>query len=208
MSRLRWLRPSPGALIAVVALLLAMSGAAVAGTSLVDTSDLRRGAVTAPKIAKDAVRKAKIADGAVTSAAFAAGAVAPKANSATTAESASKATNVMFAVVNADGTLARSYAGNNMITATRVATGSYQVAFLNIPGRDLAPQPTSVTGCSWSAAVGVSGIGSATPGVATTGLAPAVGSGFENNGTNVVAVNTYDLSGNPADNGFHLQVVC
>jgi len=59
------MRPSPGVLIAVIALVLAMSGAAVAAKNKIQTNDIANGAVTGKKIARDAVKSGKIADGKV-----------------------------------------------------------------------------------------------------------------------------------------------
>jgi hypothetical protein len=62
--RFKSLRPSPGALIAMIALVFAFTGAAVAANK-VQTNEIAKKAVTGPKIAKDAVKGGKIADGKV-----------------------------------------------------------------------------------------------------------------------------------------------
>ena len=59
------LRPSPGVLIATIALVFAMSGAAVAAKDQIQTNDIAKAAVTGKKIARDAVKSGKIADGKV-----------------------------------------------------------------------------------------------------------------------------------------------
>jgi hypothetical protein len=61
----RGLRPSPGVLIAAIALVFAMSGAAVAAKNKIQTNDIANGAVTGKKIARDAVKGGKIANGKV-----------------------------------------------------------------------------------------------------------------------------------------------
>jgi hypothetical protein len=61
---LRRLRPTPGALIAMIALVFAMTGAAVAADK-VTTNEIAKKAVTGPKIARDAVKSGKIVDGKV-----------------------------------------------------------------------------------------------------------------------------------------------
>ena len=61
----RGLRPSPGVLIATIALVFAMSGAAVAAKDQIQTNDIAKRAVTGKKIARDAVKSGKIADGKV-----------------------------------------------------------------------------------------------------------------------------------------------
>jgi hypothetical protein len=62
--RLGNLRPTPGVLIAMIALVFAMSGAAVAADK-VNTNEIAKRAVTGPKIARDAVKSGKIVDGKV-----------------------------------------------------------------------------------------------------------------------------------------------
>jgi hypothetical protein len=69
MKRLSNLRPTPALMVAMAALVLAMSGAAVAlpGKGTVGANDLARGAVTAQAIAKGAVEAKHIARNAVSS---------------------------------------------------------------------------------------------------------------------------------------------
>ncbi len=62
--RIKNLRPSPGVLIGVVALVFAMTGAAVAANKI-QTNDIAKKAVTGSRIAKDAVKSGKIVDGKV-----------------------------------------------------------------------------------------------------------------------------------------------
>jgi hypothetical protein len=57
--------PSPGTVLAVFALILAMGGAAYAG-SKINTNDIKNKAVTKPKIDKKAVNKSRLANNAVT----------------------------------------------------------------------------------------------------------------------------------------------
>jgi len=60
--------PSPAIVLAMVALIVAMAGSAVAlkGTNSVKSNDIKNGAVKTSKIAKDAVTGAKVANGAIT----------------------------------------------------------------------------------------------------------------------------------------------
>lgn len=62
MSSFKALRPTPAMFVALVALVLAMSGAAVAlpGKNSVDSSDLAKGSVTARAIAKSAITSKQI----------------------------------------------------------------------------------------------------------------------------------------------------
>ena len=62
--RISKLRPSPGVLIGTIALVFALSGAAVAATN-VQTDDIAKHAVTGKKIARDAIKSGKILDGKV-----------------------------------------------------------------------------------------------------------------------------------------------
>ncbi|MFL5870269.1 MAG: hypothetical protein ACJ75R_04255 [Solirubrobacterales bacterium] len=72
--RVRRLRPSPGVLIAAVALVFALAGGAYAA-SKIQTNDIAKKAVTGPKIAKDAVKSGKIAKGSVKANDLAAGVI-------------------------------------------------------------------------------------------------------------------------------------
>lgn len=67
ISRYARLRPSPAAVIAVVALVFALSGVAVAlpGKNSVVSKDIKKNAVTAAKIKNGAVTEPKLGDGAV-----------------------------------------------------------------------------------------------------------------------------------------------
>jgi len=62
--RIRKLRPTPGVLIGVIALVFAFTGAAVAANKI-QTNDIAKKAVTGSRIAKDAVKSGKILDGSV-----------------------------------------------------------------------------------------------------------------------------------------------
>jgi hypothetical protein len=76
MMKVRGLRPSPGVLIGVIALVLALTGGAYAA-SKIQTNDIAKKAVTGPKIAKDAVKSGKILNGTIKAGDLAAG-VVPK----------------------------------------------------------------------------------------------------------------------------------
>jgi uncharacterized protein YneF (UPF0154 family) len=74
MMRIRGLRPSPGVLIGVIALVFALAGGAYAA-SKIQTNDIAKKAVTGPKIAKDAVKSGKIQNGTIKAGDLAAGVV-------------------------------------------------------------------------------------------------------------------------------------
>jgi len=110
-SRLRPRRPSAGLVVAVVALVFALSGAAVAlpGKNKVDKNDIAKNAVTSKALKNGAVTEAKLGAGAVTSAKLADNAVTgakvdeaslgivPAAAKAATAATADKATTAQTA---------------------------------------------------------------------------------------------------------------
>jgi hypothetical protein len=97
---------------------------------------------------------------------------------------------ILWAVVNADGSLARGTAG---VTSTRATAGKYTVDF-----------PTDVTGCSLLGADGLTGsVGAAPPAI--------VGVSGELSNAKGVFIQTYMESGSSfglADASFHLLVVC
>jgi hypothetical protein len=92
----------------------------------------------------------------------------------------------LFAVVNADGTLAR---GLYAVSSTRFAPGEYEVIF----NRD-------VTRGVFVASIGDSG----SSGIPPAGMITTVGRAGNPNG---VFIATYSLNGSFADHGFHLAVL-
>ena len=138
------------------------------------TAQVRDSAITTPKVAANAVTTPKIAAGAVTNDKL--------------------AHPVYWAVVNADGSLARS---NGATSSAKVTTdaGAYKVTFA-----------ANISACAYTATVG--GSSTATPpiGVAATYQNP-------DPANTAVTVRTYtDLTADPvtggADRGFHLTVSC
>jgi hypothetical protein len=175
----RFKLPSPAAVIGIVALVLAMGGAAYAGKSVgksVGTGELKQGAVTAPKLHGNAVRTNKIANNAVTG---------RKVDESTlgTVPSAGKTLNVLGAVVNNDGQLLRSQQANT--SSSKTAEGTYIVDF-----------GTNVSACAFVASLG--GAGGSPAGEISTSLST----------TNSVQVQTFNSTGNSADRSFTLVVVC
>jgi hypothetical protein len=97
----------------------------------------------------------------------------------------------LWAVINANGTIARSDGANAATTAKLVGfTGAYKVGFFR-----------NVRGCVYVATLG----GAANVGVPPNGLVVVEGR-FDN--VNGVFVQTYDRLGAAADRGFHLFVNC
>jgi len=92
-----------------------------------------------------------------------------------------------FAVVNADGTLARR---RNAVSAARLGTGQYEVVFRK-----------DVRKCAYAGTIGLSGsVGSSAPGEITV-----VGRFGNDRG---VFVTTHSSAGAFGDLGFHLAVHC
>jgi hypothetical protein len=175
----RFKLPSPGAAIGVVALVLAMGGAAYAGSGVgktVTAGEIKKGAVTAPKLHEKAVRTAKIANGAVTG---------PKVKESTlgVVPTAFNALNTIGAVVRSDGTLARQK--NGVTSSNKTGEGSYVVDFGGPVGA-----------CTFVASLG--GTGSEPSGEVSTSL----GTG------NSIQVQTFNSSGNTADRAFSVIVNC
>lgn len=93
----------------------------------------------------------------------------------------------LFAVVNANGTLAR---GSGAPTATRGGTGVYAVRFNQ-----------NVRNCAYTATIGLSdAAGASAPGEITV-----VGENASENGVFLI---THDSAGAASDRGFHLAVFC
>ena len=74
MSRLRISRPSPAMVVAIIALIVAISGSAYAAGKI-GTRQIKKNAISTKKIKDDAVTGAKIANGAITGGKLASGAV-------------------------------------------------------------------------------------------------------------------------------------
>jgi hypothetical protein len=65
MKHLKGVRPSPALFVSMIALVMAMSGAAIAAKATVTSSDIKKAAVTTQKLANGAVTKKKVAKGAI-----------------------------------------------------------------------------------------------------------------------------------------------
>ncbi len=135
MSRIsKRLRPSPAAAIAVVALVFALSGVAVAlpGKNSVATKDIKKNAVTAAKIKNGAVTEPKLGDGAVGTAKIGNDAVTGakvneatlgKVPSATSADTAAKATSAESAAKATSADNALELEGRTLSQVRPIAEG-------------------------------------------------------------------------------------
>jgi hypothetical protein len=65
MKHLKGVRPSPALFVSMIALVMAMSGAAIAAKATVTSKDIKKAAVTTQKLANGAVTKKKVAKGAI-----------------------------------------------------------------------------------------------------------------------------------------------
>jgi hypothetical protein len=98
---------------------------------------------------------------------------------------------VLYAVINADGTEARSFPiAAAAVTATHLAPGDYQVLWA---GKDL-------TACSYQATIGNAGTGTAPDGFIQVDARAGQPTG--------VFIQTKDTAGALADRPFHLAVTC
>lgn len=93
-----------------------------------------------------------------------------------------------FAVVNADGTVARGFPISP--TATHISTGTYEVDF-----------KTGITACAYNGTIGLSG----TSGASVPGLITVVGRAGNPKG---IFVQTFNATGALTDLGFHIEVAC
>lgn len=153
------MRPSAGAVIGVLALVLAIGGTALAGPHT--AAKLTRGKVKA--IAAQQVKD------------LASGLSVKNAETADRANTAAIATNVLSANVNSDGNLASSVPSG--ATSTRIALGNYTVSF----GR-------SLTDCTISAAAATTGGGGPDLGFVAVALSNSTTlQVFTRSPTNVVA---------------------
>jgi hypothetical protein len=182
----------------------AVTGVAIAPRSI-STGKLKDGAVTEKKIADGAITAAKIALGTITGAQIANETITA-ANLATDSVNATEIANdsidageivdfgltnqdigVLFAQVNADGTLANSSGAG--VTSTRLNTGTYEVDFAH-----------NVAACAFVATQGESGIGGA--GGAIMGVTDRSGN------AEAVFTTTRTQAGALVDTAFQLVVVC
>jgi hypothetical protein len=196
-------RPSPGLVLAVVALFVALGGGAYAATSSDNKTD--------KKIAKSAAKSyfnANIGGASVSHANTANSATsatnATNATNASTAANANalggqppsayeQASNILTAVVTNNGTTATVVRGSSGVTATRTGTGAVWVHM----GRD-------VSNCTWIATQG-NPASTFVPGdFATVRGNTSISGGSVND----VFVVTYSTTGSQVDANFHLLVIC
>jgi hypothetical protein len=195
---LKSVRPSPATVIASIALLVALAGTGYAATSLpansVGNVQLQDNAVTSSKVKDHGLLKVDFANNQLPRGARgsrgARGPVGPTGSQGSAGLNGTRgptgpagaAASSLWAVVNADGSLAR---GSGVITVVHTAdTGIYEVQFNRV-----------ITQCAWPAT-----IRGATFGFIETELFPST--------TNAVRVETTDEGATLADRSFHLVAIC
>jgi hypothetical protein len=151
--------------------------------------DLAPGAVTSDKVVDDSLTGADVAESTLGKVPTAGSADrAAQADSADSATVAGRATNVLAALVDDDGTLVTAQS-EGAVSAARLAPGSYEVAF----GRD-------VRDCTYVASAADPGVG-----VASVALVSATSRSAE---PNAVFVLTRDPANTVVDKSFALAVIC
>ena len=187
-------RPSPAMVIACLALLVALAGTSVAAVSIVlppnsvGTVQLKTGAVTSAKVRNGSLLRADFARGQVPAGPIGpvgpAGPQGPKGDKGDNGDKGDPATS-LWAVVGADGTLARS-AG--VTSVSHVGTGSYRVRFNR-----------AIDQCNWQATIGAPAM------TASSGMIAVELSSTGNDTVQVTALSTAAVF---ADRAFHLAVFC
>jgi hypothetical protein len=196
-TRLRPRRFDHGTVVAYLALFVAVGGTGayaadtIGSSDIIDESilsqDIKQGEVRSSDLRGNSVLTGEIAAGNVTNTDLADGAVASE--EVLDFGLSNEDVGVLFAVVNADGTLQR---GSANVTSSKLvaSTGHYVADF----GRD-------VTQCAYTATVGMTGlIGGSTFGITNVGP--------RGNTPTAVNVRTHNHDGALIDRPFHLVVVC
>jgi hypothetical protein len=181
-------RPSPALVISILALVIALSGTAVAAKRYLITDTQQISPAALKQIAKLAGKQVKRGPAGASGATGAAGA----AGAAGAQGPAGPGAVVYWAVVNPDGSLARSGSKSaaEITTSERIEVGSYVVKF-----------SANVNQCAYEAAIGRSDAeNTENPGYATV-----VARSGEPHG---VEIQTYSVKPELQDKGFHLAVFC
>ena len=179
MGRIRRLLPSPAMVVAVIALVMSLTGGAYAlvitGKSIkngtVTNKDIRNHSLTGSDVRRDSLGGGAIKESSlgIVPAAYLAGGAS------------------RWAVINGSGQAVR---GRDVASVARTSEGRYQVLFSG-----------NVRGCGYYATPG--DFSAAAPPVNSLVTVSALGSNV-----NGVAVRTMNNAGNQADRAFHLLVMC
>lgn len=178
----KWSKPSPAILVAVIALVAALGGGAVAGVTVnaLNKKEKKQVKRISKKQAKKQAKKQfrKVPAG-------------PRGEPGPKGEAGEPAAN-HWAVVGSDGSLVRGSAGATAGQLFKPDTdGSYEVDF----GSD-------VSQCSLLAGLGRTDAANLDP------LPGEIGTAYRNGNPGAVYVKTRDSSGTSADRSFHLAAIC
>lgn len=180
--------PSPALVISILALVIALSGTAIAAKRYLITNTSQVSPTVLKQLAKLAAKDAKRGPAGAAGAAGATGA----AGTAGERGAAGPGAVVYWAVVNADGSLARH--GSSATEVEKIGgsgeEGTYVVKF-----------DTDVSQCAYEAAIGLAG----SENTANPGFATVVARSEEPRG---VLIQTYDTSAKRTNRAFHLAVFC
>jgi hypothetical protein len=182
--------PSPALVISILALVVALSGTAIAAKRYLITNTKQISPAALKQLTKLAATQVKQGPAGAPGAAGAAGATGAAGAAGPSGERGAPGPGavVYWAVVNPEGTLARH--GNSATAAERIEVGSYVVKF-----------EADVSQCAYEAAIGrADAENTEIPGFATV-----VARAGEPHG---VEVQTYDTNSALKDKGFHLAVFC
>ena len=179
MRRFPTSHPSPALIVAMIALVLALAGTALAGGTAAKLTKSKVRAIAVQEIEKLApnlnVNSAKTAT------------TADSAKTATTADSAKIASNVLSANVLASGATSRSIPAGVSSSKVTANPGTYEVVF-----------PRSIAGCTLSASAG----SATSPAPVLVGVSPKAGA------PNTVDVFTRSSANVVSDQDFFVQAIC
>lgn len=179
--------PSPALVIAILALIVALSGTAIAAKRYLITNTKQISPAALKQLTKLAAAQVKQGPAGAAGAAGATGAAGAAGLNGERGAPGPGAV-VYWAVVNPEGTLARH--GSSQTSAERIEVGSYVVKF-----------EADVSQCAYEAAIGrADAENTENPGFATV-----VARAGEPHG---VEVQTYNVGSELKDKGFHLAVFC
>jgi hypothetical protein len=182
--------PSPALVISILALVVALSGTAIAAKRYLITNTKQISPAALKQLTKLAATQVKQGPAGAPGAAGTAGATGAAGLNGVNGERGAPGPGavVYWAVVNPDGSLARH--GNSATEVEKIGEGSYVVKF-----------EADVSQCAYEAAIGRSDAeNTANPGYATV-----VARFAEPHG---VLVQTYNVTPAREDKGFHLAVFC
>ncbi len=182
--------PSPALVISILALVVALSGTAIAAKRYLITNTQQISPAALKQLTKLAATQVKQGAAGPAGAAGATGAAGTAGAAGAPGERGAPGPGaiVYWAVVNPEGTLARH--GNSETGAEQIGVGSYVVKF-----------EADVSQCAYEAAIGrADAENTENPGFATVVARAAEPHGVE--------VQTYNANSELKDKGFHLAVFC